>query len=306
MKRKVSLAIGYFQNRYGDMEALNIAARLGLDAVDFETIGKHWDYRNPDSIYAKSDEEIVEYCTGLRRHAQSLGIEIGQTHGRITGFRNIPEEDDALIANARLDCLAAAALGAPHVIIHSVTTIHMGADADPALMHSLNLDMFRRILPFARQYGVKIASETFGDATGKGCCDFFGNINEFLKSYNRVCGTDDNAHWMCTCVDTGHSNKATRFNNNPSAGDVIRMLGKHVEVLHLNDNDTLTDQHKPPMTGTLNWNDIFDALDEVGYTGNYNMELNLRFFGEDMAYDMADFSVKLMRSLLRKRYGEQA
>lgn len=50
MKRKVSLAIGHFQNKYGDYEALDIAKRLGLDAVDFETVGGRWDYRNPNSI----------------------------------------------------------------------------------------------------------------------------------------------------------------------------------------------------------------------------------------------------------------
>lgn len=306
MKRKVSLAIGYFQDRIGDKAALETAAKLGLDAVDFDLCGNRWDYRNPDSVYSRSDDDIVEYFTTLKEYAHSLGIEIGQTHGRIQGFKNIPEEDEALIANARLDCLATATLGAPHVIIHSVTTIYMGPDADPKLMHRLNKDMFCRILPYAKQYGVKVASETFGDATGRGCCDFFGNIKEFLMSYNRVCGASDNRDYMCTCVDTGHSNKATRFNNNPSSADVIRMLGSTVEVLHLNDNDTYTDQHKPPMTGTLNWNDIFDALDEVGYHGNYNMELNLRHFGDDMAYDMADFSVKIMRSMLKRRYGEQA
>lgn len=306
MKRKVSLAIGHFQNKYGDYEALDLAKQLGLDAVDFETVGGRWDYRNPKSVYSKTDEEIVEYFTKLRRHADELGIEIGQTHGRITGFRDHPEEDDALIRNARLDCLAASILGAPHVIIHSVTTIYMGPDAEPKRMHDLNFDMFRRIVPFARQYGVKIASETFGDATGHGCCDFFGNINEFLISYNKVCGTGDNADYMSVCVDTGHSNKATRFNNNPSAADVIRMLGRNITTLHLNDNDTLTDQHKLPMTGTLNWNDIFDALDEVGYSGNYNMELNLRHFGEGFSYETAEFAVKLMRFMLRRRYGENA
>jgi len=306
MKRKVSLAIGHFQNKYGDYEALDIAKKLGLDAVDFETVGGRWDYRNPKSVYSGTDEEIAEYFTKLRRHADELGLEIGQTHGRITGFRDDPEEDDALIRNARLDCLAAGILGAPYVIIHSVTTIYMGADADPKRMHALNYDMFRRIVPFARQYGVKIASETFGDATGRGCCDFFGNINEFLISYNKVCGTEDFAEYMSVCVDTGHSNKATRYNSNPSSADVIRMLGKNITTLHLNDNDTLTDQHKLPMTGTLNWNDIFDALDEVGYSGNYNMELNLRHFGEDFAYETAEFAVKLMRFMLRRRYGDNA
>ena len=32
----------------------------------------------------------------------------------------------------------------------------MGANADPALMRDLNFDMFTRILPYAKQYGVKV------------------------------------------------------------------------------------------------------------------------------------------------------
>ena len=305
MKRIVSLSIGNLQNAYGDYEALNIAARIGAEVVDFDTCSSRWDYRNPDSVFSKSDDEIIEYFTALRRHADSLGVRVGQTHGRLKGFVNDPAEDNALIANARLDCLAASILGAPIVVVHSVTTIHMGPDADPRLMHDLNFDMFNRIIPFAKQYGVKIASETFGDATGLGCVDFFGDIREFLISYNRVCAAGDNAKYMCVCVDTGHSNKAMLFGN-PSSADVIRMLGSHVAALHLNDNDGLTDQHKPPMTGTLDWNDILSALDEIGYSGTYNMELNLKHFGENFMCETAEFSVRLLKHLLASRYGADA
>ncbi|MBR4762233.1 MAG: hypothetical protein IK086_06320, partial [Clostridia bacterium] len=68
--------------------------------------------------------------------------------------------------------------------------------------------------------------------------------------------------------------------------------------------DTLTDQHKIPMTGTIDWKDVFDALDEIGYTGIYNMELALRHFGKDFQVETAEFAVKLMRYILKERYGE--
>ena len=306
MKRKISLSIGHFQKKYGDYAAFDIARQIGLDAVDFDTCGSRWDYRNPDSIYSRSDEEIIAYFQKLRAHADELGIEIGQTHGRIQGFRNDPVEDDALIENARRDCLAASVLGAPVVVIHSVTTIYLGADAPSKLMHDLNFNMFTRILPYAKQYGVKLASETFGDAPGKGCCDFFGNVSELIKSFNRVCAIGDNAKYMSYCMDTGHSNKATRYPGNPSPADVIRMLGPNISTLHLHDNDTFTDQHNLPMTGTIDWKDVFDALDEIGYRGNYNMEVVLSCFGADFALETAEFAVKLMRHLLRERYGDEA
>ena len=65
----------------------------------------------------------------------------------------------------------------------------------------------------------------------------------------------------------------------------------------------ITDQHKIPKTGCIDWDDVFAALDEVGYTGVYNMELNLRHFGEDMMEETAAFAVKVMRNILKERYG---
>ena len=67
---------------------------------------------------------------------------------------------------------------------------------------------------------------------------------------------------------------------------------------YFNDNDTLTDQHKIPMTGTIDWKDVFSALSEVGYDGVYNMELNLRHFGDNFLYETAEFVVKVMRNML--------
>ena len=112
MKRKISINIGVFQKRYGDKEALDVAKSLGADAVDFDLFDpKRWDYRLPTSVYSKSDEEITAYFTEIRRHAEEIGIEIGQTHGRITNYTRDEEWNTAVLGNARRDCLATAALG---------------------------------------------------------------------------------------------------------------------------------------------------------------------------------------------------
>ena len=232
----------------------------------------------------------------MRKVSEELGIKICQTHGRLQGFKDIKEEDEDLIRDARLDCLATSALGAPVCVMHSVTTIYLGPDTNPEKMRQLNFDMFTRILPFAKEYQITLASETFGDAVRFDCCDFFGQINEFIMSYNRVCAVEDFSKYFKICVDTGHSNKAMRFGN-PKPGDVIRMLGGNIVVLHLNDNDTFTDQHKTPMTGTIDWNDVFNALDEIGYHGYYNMELELRHFGKDFEIEEAEFSVRVMKKI---------
>ena len=303
MKRKVGISTFDLQKLYGDRRAIEIAHEIGVDAIDFNLCDAY-DYRLLDNVYAKGEEEIKKYFSSLRAYADSLGIEIFQTHGRGTGFRNLSEEDDALIENARLDCIATAALGAKYCVFHTVTTIFMGADADPLLMHALNDDMYLRILPHARENGVIVATETFGDATGKGCCDFFGNIKEFLTAYDRILQSGEWKDWFCVCMDTGHTNKAMRYNGNPKPEEAIRMMGNRIAVVHLHDNDTMTDQHKIPMTGCINWNAVMDALDEIGYTGVYNLEVVLSHFGRNFAVEEARFAVQVMKQILKDRYGE--
>ncbi len=301
MKKKIGLSVFSFQHKYDEKKSIELAKKAGADAVDLNLCGENYDYRNTDSIYVKSDEEIYSYFKSVGDYAKEIGIEIAQTHGRIEGFKNITEEDDALIANARLDLLATAAMGCDICVMHSVTTIFLGPDADPDLYRDLNYDMFTKILAFAKKYNVKVATETFGDAARFGCCDFFGNIDEFINSYNRIKATPELGDYYVTCVDTGHSNKAMRFDN-PTPGDVIRKLGSSVKVLHLHDNDTLTDQHKVPMTGCIDWEDVLNALDEIGYDGVYNMEVVLECFGEGIEEETAAYAVKVMRNMLDKHY----
>lgn len=304
MKRKVGLSIGGLQFRYGEEKAIEMVAESGADGFDFDTSGSRWDYKREDFWYALSDEELFEKVTALRKKAESLGLEIFQTHGRIKGFRGDAEEDANILENARRDLIVAKALGAPVCVMHGVATGRVGKDADPQWVRDLNFDMFNKILVYAKQYDVKVATETFGDALGGEVCDFFGNCHEFIPSFDRIAAEGDNAKYFTVCMDTGHTNKAMRFGDNPTPGEFIRRLGSRLGILHLNDNNGMTDQHDIPFTGTVDWTDVLNALDEVGYCGPYNMELNLMTFGKPMAQDMMNFSVKVMRNMLREHYGE--
>ena len=307
MKRKVSIAIGAYQQKFGDLEAIRIAKKIGADAVDMDVSGGRFDFANPNSIYSKNDDEIESYFSEIGRLARDLEIEIGQTHGRITGLfpDEQSEENEKLFKNIRLDCLATKALGCPLTVVHGCVTGRIADNkAAPSFMRDKNFYMFTEYLKYAKQYGVKIASESLGDCEMYNCCDFFGNTSELIMSGNRVCAIGDNADYFGYCIDTGHANKATRFNGNPSPADHIRMCGGKIIALHLNDNDTFKDQHKIPGTGTIDWNDVLCALDEVGYSGTYNMELNLGTISKGLIVETGEFAIKVMRNMLRERYGE--
>ena len=300
--RKVS--ISGLQSSCGEIGAIETAAAIGADAIDFNICSKDYDYRNEKSIYSKSDDEIVEHFDKIYRRARECGIEICMTHGRISTFKNIPENDEAVLKNARIDCLATKALHAPYCVMHGVTTCNFAPDTPAEFMHDLNYSFFSQALAFAKQYGVQIATETFGDAPNFGCCDFFGNVSEFKRFYDRVQSECEYADSLVMCMDTGHCNKAMRFNNNPTPANAIRALGSDIKCLHLNDNDSFLDQHRMPMMGIIDWDDVFAALDEIGYNGVYNMELSLKRLGAGFEREYAAFAVKHLKFVLKERYGE--
>ena len=203
--------------------------------------------------------------------------------------------------------MATAALGACYVVLHGVSSIRI-PDGTPEQMHEMNYRLFSEALVFAKEYGIKIATETFGDVHGGERCDFFGNLDEFLTSYDRIASEGDNSEYFAVCLDTGHSNKASRFGNNPQVPHVIKALGSRIKVLHLNDNDSLFDQHLIPfvgeggygLTGGVDWRSTFAALVEIGYRGVYNMELYLPRFGDEIINDTAAFAVKVLKNALSK------
>lgn len=295
MKKLVGISIFNLQSVYGVMRALEIAKEIGADAVDFSLDNET--SLNKNSIYSKSDEEICEYFNSIRKKADELGLIISQTHGRLRVFFNDPVKDEAVFRDARIDCMVTKILGAPYTVMHAIATSITGPDAESGYMHTLYYDTFSKILPYAKQYGVKIAVETMGDAPVYGCCDFFGVLSEFKKAFDRISAEGDNKEYICCCIDTGHVHKAMRFGN-PTPQEFIRTMGSAVKCLHLHDNNTLTDQHKPPKTGDINWDEVLNALDEVGYDGVYNVEVNLSCFGKGFEIEVAEFSVKLMKYML--------
>ena len=298
VKKLIGISTFTLQSLYGDIKALEIAKEIGADAVDFSL--DNYSVLNKDSIYSKSEDEIISHFNAVKEKADELGLIISQTHGRLRIYFADPVKDEAVFKDAKIDCMVTRILGAPYTVMHAVATSITGPDAESDFMHDLCFETFNKLLVYAKEYNVKIAMETMGDSPVYGCCDFFGYLTEFKSAYDRICAYEDNADYFFCCIDTGHVNKAMRFGN-PTPAEFIRAMGCSVKCLHLNDNNSLTDQHKPPMTGNIDWNDVLSALNEIGYDGVYNLELNLKHFGEGFEKETAAFSVKLLNHMINKQ-----
>lgn len=299
MKSRITFSIEALQLRYGDRRALEIAKEIGSDGVDFSLY--IFTSANKDDIYSKSDEEIIAYFSELKKCADKLGLIIGQTHGRITGYNRDEVLNQQKRQDARKDIMVTSILGAPICVFHMISTGRMGFDTEPEEMYKLNYRMYMDYLKYAKEYNVQIAFETFGNVTVNGVegLDFFAAPDTFLHSYRELKANKEYGRYLTVCMDTGHTNKVVRMGV-PKPADYIRLLGNEITALHLNDNDGgKADQHKIPLTGSIDWIDVWKALKEIGYHGNYNLELNLNFFGEELLIETASFAIKVLREMLK-------
>lgn len=299
MEGKVSISTGYINGYYGYFKSIDVAKDAGCDAVDFDLAS--FDYRNTNSAYSKSEEEFIEFFKSVKQYADNCGIEICQTHGRRDPFRENDDEYNRVIfpKNAELDLKATKILGAPVCVFHPGGTLS-NMSATPEEMRENAFNAFKTVLPFAKENGVKIALETVGaNHCLDDAIDFFGSFDEYKALFDKIYGLTEYSEFFACCIDTGHINLAVKHNQ-PTPADFIRKMGSHVACLHLHDNNGYIDQHHTPGVVGIDFNDVFAALYEIGYSGSYNAEVRLDFIDRSFIPETAAFTVKTLRKFLSK------
>ena len=290
--KKIGLSCGALLHRYGTRRGLEICKESGFDAVDFDLEA----YDLPDDIYGGSADAFEAHFTDIRKQAADLELEISQTHGRCSTYW--PDDEprrEWVNAVTEKDLHASALLGSPACVVHFINSTRWGKQ--PAdVMRSKSLEMFRAIIPFAETHRVKIALETFGASRIQGARirEFFADPAEFKWQYDQM-----DTEYKTMCVDTGHTHEAESFWV-PPPEEMIRILGRDISILHLHDNTGHWDDHLVPGMGNINWPAVFDALDEIGYTGVYNFELNPYFAGP-LLEEYTHFLGKYLRRFVDSR-----
>ena len=306
MERRIGVSTCAMQAFFGNKKALEMAARTGAQAVDLDLNIRGVNDLTEGSVYSRGEDAIIEYFTDLKNYATSLGLEIYQTHAHDDGFKNDPAFNARQSELYRLDLLATSALGAEVCVFHSPSNAVSPSwrYPDGALLNRLYDEQYTTILAHAKRCGVLAATETGGlyPTAPIPTCGYFSQFKNFESAYRRMAATE-NGDAFAVCLDSGHSSTAMFFGN-PQPADIVRRLGPAVRALHLHDNKMTFDEHCLPMTGFVDFPDLFRALDEVGYNGVYNLEVNFNIFGRDFIEQTATFSVKLLRRMLDRHDGK--
>lgn len=272
MPKKISITTGPLQKTFGDKEALRICAEAGFDGVDF-SVEKYPQGVLPD-VMAMSHDEFVAYFTELKEYADSLGLEIPQTHSLVDAYTPDKERNEMLRKRALRDIEATAILGCKYCVMHCISTFQWGFETSYEKMHEENQKMYADFTETAEKFGVYITLESFGAVSVNGVdgYDCFADADRMLKEYEDL-PTKNKAF----CFDSGHTHIASNNENNPDVVGFVKKFGDRIKVLHLHHNNGFTDQHLIPRPGNIEWDKLFNALEEIGYDGYYNFELSLPF-----------------------------
>ena len=154
--------------------------------------------------------------------------------------------------------------------------------------------MYFELLPFAKEYGVKIATENMWNWDNeKGHSSFAAcaTAESFKKHIDIV-----NDPYLVACLDLGH---AEMKGSGDGAPYMIRELGNRLQALHIHDNDRLHDSHQIPFSMDIDFSEIAKALKDINYQGYLTLEADsyLNDFKEENVFEGMKNLAKSAREL---------
>ncbi|MBQ8388924.1 MAG: sugar phosphate isomerase/epimerase [Clostridia bacterium] len=238
---------GFYCNN--DLDRIRELHRAGFRYIDLNMEFK------PDSPYMSDDwrDEV--------KKVKDLAKELGMTFVQAHSLGGNPLSEDAGHVNFLIDATLRSIeicreLGIKNTVVHSGTRRGMEKDE----FFELNRLFYKKLVPSMEENGVNVLIENstkfnmperYFVNTGK-------DMREFIEYF---------AHPMLhACWDTGHGNcEGDQY-------DEIVALGDELYAIHYNDNRGKADEHMMPYLGTLNHDEIMNALIDIGYKGYFTLE----------------------------------
>lgn len=252
---KISTEIGSIACIVGEEKAVELVAKAGFDAWDFsmfDMVKYDWKTRKVlPNDHPLSKDNYLQFARKLKQIGLDNGIVCNQSHAPFPS--HVPEIFDSM--KRALECTAEA--GGNICIVHPCNN----------LTPEQNAEMYAKILPFAKECGVKIATENMwnwsdekNEALPAACSDP-ASFNAHLDAVNDP--------YFVACLDIGH---AEMRGLNTNAEQMVLALGDRLQALHIHDNDQWHDSHQIPFSMNIDFDAIVKALKKIDYKGYFTLE----------------------------------
>lgn len=267
---KISTEIDSAANFVGEEKAIEYIAKAGFDAWDFSMFAMcKYDWGSKallENNHPLTSNNYLAFARRLKKIGNDYGIVCNQSHAP---FPSSCPEIRSYFKRA-IECTAEA--GGNICIIHP--------DNDKSAAE--NAEMYIELLPFAKECGVKIATENMWnwdgakDQSSFAACATAESFNEHLDAVN-----DD---YFVACLDIGH---AEMCGSGSGAAALIYALGSRLQALHIHDNDKWHDSHQIPFSMSIDFNSVVKALKDINYQGYFTLEADnyLKKYSADNVFE---------------------
>lgn len=268
---KISTEIWSTSNHVGEERAIELLAKAGFDGWDFsmfEMARIDWNtYEVLDKPHPTNQPDYLKFARRLKQIGLDNGIVCNQSHAPFP--TRVPKIREVYLKRA-IECTAEA--GGEICIIHPDNN----ASAEE------NAEFYNELLPFAKEHGVKIATENmwnWENGAKTACAAACSHHDDFCKHIDIV-----NDEYLVACLDIGHAEMAGL---NTSAPEMIRALDKRLKALHIHDNDKIGDSHQIPFSMNIDWAPIAKALKDIDYGGYLTLEADryLSAYNKDNVFE---------------------
>ncbi len=248
---KLATTTGDF-NEYGvrdQFKAIDYIHQAGFRYIDY-SFGN--DYRNKTGVFSDSWQEYIKQ---LKEFANEKGVKFVQSHAPM----GQPFTDGEEFINANKRCIEACAmLGIDHTVVHAG---HLKGISTKEENFEKNKEFYNELLPFAEKHGVYVLTENFNKMFDPEWYwpDDAQTVLELVEYINHP--------MLKVCWDTGHGNM-----KDIRQDESLKILGKYVHAIHVQDNWSFDDHHIAPFFGTMNLDSLMHGLIDIGFNGYFTFE----------------------------------
>ena len=276
--------------------AMDTYVNGGFTALDYPL----WQMVDDDNPFNGSDYRAL--AEQVRLEAAKRGVPINQTHAPFTFHKGLlcdrAAYEEIVMPRLIRSIEITALLGGKVTAMHPLH--HLDYTTNKELLFEINMDYYRRMLPYAKEYGVCIGIENmFRRDSRRGClaADTCSSSAEYLRYIDTL-----DSPYAVALLDVGHVGLPA--GTTEEAADIIRALGHdRLKALHIHDNNYKDDQHLPPFMGKMDWNAITKALGEIDYDGDFTFEMSSAFVSacnDDYLPILAEFMAKTGHYLIAR------
>ena len=243
---------------FGLQKAVEILIDAGFDAIDFSQFAEEF----------YSDVHEKSFYTEIRKFVEDKGVYFNQAHAPF--HSSFVEEDKTaerfeLIVRS-MEC--ASILGAKDIVVHPCQHLTYAEKGVPEKLKEINMDFYKRLLPYAEKFNIKIACENMWQTDARydkivhSTCASPAEFVDYIDSVG--------SPYLVACLDIGHTALIEE-----KLDEMILALGHNrLKALHVHDVDGHHDLHTLPYFAKVDWDVVLGALREIKYSGDFTFEVS--------------------------------